>query len=400
MSSPGRPIVKFEINFNRPLASLDKIKNICSNPSIKSNVENFAKALLNHVGDYESKSCQTVIDSSSMLDMIGERDTKENVINAISEQTKNMASYEKSFLLSIIWKQIHEIDQVKLSLMFYNELSFEGQCDLFTLLGKELNEVLYNASKQSQISSTELNLENLKKSSKSDFYNSCDDRLKSFIDSITDRPHSSFDNINWKSNIYENFLKARNKLFNSAVGIKEHMVSYLDSGKSRHTSQVFSRQGGKSTRPVLEDILKQSEEICQFREPVGSTLFFSFDNIQTLLKSHRIGGEHQKKALAIVVTSILSQMPDGDLKKSKIQYKTENCPGNWLYQYQYNAENKCLSQKIDTSVLKSCLAFNEEDHKLFEEYFEKELEDAIEFVKNDMEDDLQDSVDRKAKAIS
>ena len=54
---------------------------------------------------------------------------------------------------------------------------------------------------------------------------------------------------------------------------------------------------------------------------------------------------------------------------------------------------------IDTNVLKPCLTFNEEDHKLFEEYFEKELEDAIEFVKNDMEDNLQDSVDRKTKAI-
>ena len=134
-----------------------------------------------------------------MLDMIGERDTKENVVNAISEQTKNMASHEKSFLVFIIWKQIH--DQVKLSLMFYNELSFEGQCDLFTLLGKELNGVLYNASKQSQISSTGLNLESLKSSNKSDFYNSCDNRLKSFIDSITDLPQNSFDNINWKSNI-------------------------------------------------------------------------------------------------------------------------------------------------------------------------------------------------------
>ena len=81
-------------------------------------------------------------------------------------------------------------------MIFFNDLSFEGQCDLFTLLGKELNEVLYNASKQSQISSTVLNLENLKKYSKSDFYNSCDDRLKSFIDSITDRPQSLFDNIN------------------------------------------------------------------------------------------------------------------------------------------------------------------------------------------------------------
>ena len=102
MSSPGRPIVKFDINFNRPLPSLDKIKNICSNPSIKNNVEKFAKALLNHVWDYESKSCQTDTDSSSMLDMICEWDTKENVIIAISEQTKNMARYEKSFLVSII----------------------------------------------------------------------------------------------------------------------------------------------------------------------------------------------------------------------------------------------------------------------------------------------------------
>ena len=51
-------------------------KNICSNRSIKNNVEKFAKALLNHVGDYESKSCQTDTDSSSMLDMICERDTK------------------------------------------------------------------------------------------------------------------------------------------------------------------------------------------------------------------------------------------------------------------------------------------------------------------------------------
>ena len=58
-----------------------------------------------------------------------------------------------------------------------------------------------------------------------------------------------------------------------------------------------------------------------------------------------------------------------------------------------------FSQKIDTCVLRSCLALNEEDHKLFEEYFEKELEDAIEFVKNYMEDNLQDSVDRKTKAI-
>ena len=388
--SPGRPTEKVEINFKRPFDALDKIKNFCSNPIVKANVISFANALLSLTGVCESKSCQTDI----------ERDTSENVINSISEQTQHMANYEKSFLLSIIWKQMHEIDQVKLLLMFYTELSFEGQCDLFALLGKQLNCELYEATKCSDNGAAKLNLENLKKSSKADFYKSCDNRLQSFIDSITEHQKRTCDNLNWKSNIYENLLKARNKQFNSVVGIKEHMVSYLDSGKSMQTSQVFSKQGGKSTRPVLENILKNSEEICQFKEPVGSTIFFTFDNIQTLLKSHRIQGEQGKKALAIVVTSILCLKPDGDKKKSLIQYKTEYCPGNWLYQYQYMPENQCFSLKIDTDILKECIAFDEEEKKLFEEYFERELEEAIEFVKNDMHENLQDSVDQKAKALT
>ena len=148
--SPGRPTEKVEINFKRPFDALDKIKNFCSNPIVKANVISFANALLSLTGVCESKSCQTDI----------ERDTSENVINSISEQTQHMANYEKSFLLSIIWKQMHEIDQVKLLLMFYNELSFEGQCDLFALLGKQLNCELYEATKCSDNGAAKLNLEN------------------------------------------------------------------------------------------------------------------------------------------------------------------------------------------------------------------------------------------------
>ena len=48
------------------------------------------------------------------------------------------------------------------------------------------------------------------------------------------------------------------------------------------------------------------------------------------------------------------------------------------------------------------MALDEEDLKLFEQYFEKELEKAIEYVKNDIQDQesLQDSVDIKAKAMT
>lgn len=118
------------------------------------------------------------------------------------------------------------------------------------------------------------------------------------------------ENLNFKSNAYENILKARNGKFISEAGIKEHMVTYLASGKSRHASQKNSNQGGKGTRPVLEKILKNSEVSCRYSAPEKAFLYYSFDNIQKLLKSYRIGGNHQKKVLAIVVCSILCMLFD------------------------------------------------------------------------------------------
>ena len=265
------------------------------------------------------------------------------------------------------------------------------------MLGNSLNEDLYKASKQCDVIGKDLNLEDLKKSSKGDFFKSCDVRIKSFINCITERKTSTCDNENFRSNVYENLLKARNSKFNSVVGVKENMVVYLSSGKSRHTSQVFSKQGGKGTRPLLETILKNSESICVFKAPEGSTLFFTFDNIQTLLKSHRIGGEHQKKVLAIVVCSTLCLQPDGD-KKSKVQYKYENCPANWLFEYKFQPDTKTYNKSINSNSLKNCLVLNEEEMNLFEEIFEKDLEKALIYVTNDMNENLKDSIDIEAKA--
>ena len=91
-------------------------------------------------------------------------------------------------------------------------------------------------------------------------------------------------------------LKARNAKYVSSVGLKEHIVSYLSSGKSMHNTQVFSKQGAKGTRPVIESVLKTSEKTCKFKPPEKSPLFFLFDNIQTLVKSHQIAGDHQIQA--------------------------------------------------------------------------------------------------------
>ena len=110
---------------------------------------------------------------------------------------------------------------------------------------------------------------------------------------------STNDNLNFKSNAYENILKARNSKFVCTIGMKEHMVVYLSSGKSHHASQVFSKQGGKGNINSLEQILMNSENICKFITPEKSTLFFTFDNIQTLLKLEEterfMTGRHTKQ---------------------------------------------------------------------------------------------------------
>ena len=145
---------------------------------------------------------------------------------------------------------------------------------------------------------------------------------------------------------------------------------YLSSGKSEHASQIFSKQGGKGTRPTLEVILKNYETVCTFKAPDMTTLFFSFDNIQKLLKAHRIGGNHQKKVLAVIVCSILCLLPDGECKNT-IQYAVKNYPASWYSNYKF--ETGLVIEDISTETLKKCIKVSQEDHDIFNKVFENIL---------------------------
>ena len=190
-------------------------------------------------------------------------------------------------------------------------------------------------------------------------------------------------------------MKARNNKFVSMVGTKEHLVVYLASGKSEQASQIFSKQGGKCTRPTLELILKNSESVCIFKAPELTTLFFSFDNIQKLLKSHRIGGNHQKKVLAVIVCSILCLLPDGECKNT-IQYAVKNSPASWYSNYRFEAG--LVIEDISTESLKKCIKLSKEDYDVFKNVFHNDLKGAIEYVKNDIINGHEDSIDVKTKA--
>ena len=127
------------------------------------------------------------------------------------------------------------------------------------------------------------------------------------------------------------------------------------------------------------------------------TLLFSYDNIQTLLKSHRIGGAQQKKILTIVVCSILCLMPDGE-QLSNIQYSHENTPANWYSEYIFEPEKNMFIEDLNSTTLKECLNLEKEEIDIFNEIFEKDLEHALEFVKNDIDENQQDSIDHLSKS--
>ena len=112
-----------------------------------------------------------------------------------------------------------EKDQVKMLFIFYEDLSLEGQSDM---LGLSLNRDLYKSSKENNTFSKDLDLEQLKRASKVTFYESCDIRLKNFIDYITECERSTSENVNFKSNVYENLLKARN----STIYFQKVMFNY------------------------------------------------------------------------------------------------------------------------------------------------------------------------------
>ena len=374
-SGPGRPKTKIEINLLDPKESLETFQKFCKVKSTKNNLKEIGSGLINMTTETFTRGTQMELEVESVCELISKFDI-----------------YEKCYLMDIINSQMENEDKVKNTFMLYSDLPYEQKCEMFALLGNSLNDVIYEKSNVKSKNGGDLTIEDLKNVNKRMYYEECEGRLKHFIDHLTHRKRSDKDNTNFKSNIYENILKARNMKYLSKMGVKEHMVTYLSSGKSVHASQAFSKQGGKGTRPILEAVLKNSESVCKFEAPENTTLFFSFDNIQTLLKSHRIGGAQQMKVLAIVVCSILCLMPDGD-KPSDIQYKLENTPAYWYSQYIYEATKKVVIQELNTSTLKDCLKLDKEETDIFNDFFEKDLKIALDFVENDLDDNQQDSID-------
>ena len=165
---PGRPSNKVELSLTNPVRSLVQIRAFCEN-SENGNIKfrEFAGELLNLTVSTAPIETQT-----------------ENSVQNIFEQTENLTSYEKSYLISNIWNSLHQDFQVKLFFLLYSDFDEVQQAEVFALLGDSLNKTLFNET-QKNYGADKLDLNILKERTKRDFYNNCDKRLTNFLDPRT-----------------------------------------------------------------------------------------------------------------------------------------------------------------------------------------------------------------------
>ena len=267
VTKAGRPKTKIEINFNEPLKNFEQIKRLAQLDDMKILLKEFGIAILELFKDDE-------------VDIDDESQTPAEIITEVFHQ---------------IPLDHHEV-MVEPICEFIDKMNLENQTKLYSKLGLSLNKVLYEISDNE--TSSDLNLADLMNYKKEAFYESLDPRLKAFVDSITEKSgnrKNNHDNKNFKINAVENLMKARNNNHVSVSGVREHIVAYLSSGKSRHVTQLFSKQGPKGSRPLLENILENSMEVFKFEAPQDKSVFISFDNIQKLYKNYRLGVSENKK---------------------------------------------------------------------------------------------------------
>ena len=138
----------------------------------------------------------------------------------------DMSSDDFSFIISYLWMHLETDSKLKLLMKIFSDLGFDEQSDFYEFLGHCLNSDIYEESilmTEKLVWSLTL-VFNWKAIKKKIFYDRCDSRLNSFIDNLTENASYKNDNQNFKSNINDNILKARNGKYISEVGLKEHTL--------------------------------------------------------------------------------------------------------------------------------------------------------------------------------
>ena len=107
-----------------------------------------------------------------------------------------------------------------------------------------------------------------------------------------------------------------------------------------------------------------------FSPPQNVSCFYSFTNIQTLFRSHRVDGKNADTVLAIVVISVLATDTDRDTESS-IRYLSEHSPASWYSSLQKHPTKEILVEKFDDKILMEIMKV---DESMVAEYVKRAVE--------------------------
>ena len=191
------------------------------------------------------------------------------------------------------------------------EFSIEGQIRFLSLLGETFSEHLYDISQHHRYKKGQT-MEDLANINIQDYYELFDVRLRALVEGCCkkkkERQDRNVDNLNEVCEILEGLVKARHSKYVSEHGIRQHLVGYIDSKKSKTVLQIFNKVGAKGSRPLLEDVIKHTELAVSFSPPRNVSCFYSFDNIQTLFRSYRLNGKNADKTAMHSMTVCIARV--------------------------------------------------------------------------------------------
>ena len=395
----GRPTRRFTFNLNDLSETIDNVRNICENDNTKMLVIDLCNMMQNEFIEKKSVETQSDNDQQDSFTQTLRNETKDFECQASPNSDTITNSPNSDNILDMIskldpddWEYIVQNTFVNIEYKAANlwnmleQMEIDDQIQFYSLLGHSLNNYLYNTSKEKS-AAKDVTIPDLIKVTKAEEFEGLDERLKILFKTMTEKTREKHgkqgkDNTAQLYNCLESLLKARNHNFVSLPGLKEHLVCYISSNKSRNNSDILSHIGAHGNINMLDRILGNSHIKCKFEDPKHYSLYVSFDNIQQLQKSHRLTGQEQQKIYGIIVTSILGILPDGD-KIDKIQYQARNSLSNWFTDLKLDETNQIVYNKLDFDCLKDIASISEANEKIIDDFFIQDLKNELDIVKKE-----------------
>ena len=398
-SMPGAPQTIINLNFNNVADAFDRVKMLCERYSTtKAKVKRFFTLMKNYFQEEDLKDTETQATPQTNNAATQTDDDNPDTVQKVLDLVKHLDADNRVFILEAMWLNIPEEERVSTIYKLYSDITLEfgieGQIRFLSLLGETFSEHLLNIYKEHRYKNG-TTMEDLANIKNQDYYEIFDERLKALIEGCCKKKFAGTNNLNDICEVLEGLVKARHRHYVSEHGIRQHLLGYIDSKKSGTVLQVFNKVGAKGSKRLLEDVIKNTELAVSFSPPRNVSCFYSFDNIQTLFRSHRLEGKNADKVLAIVVTSVLATLPDG-VSESNIQYLSEHSPASWYTSLQKHPTKEIFVEKLDEKILMEIMNISEEDETLIDEYFKKAVENELDIVMKEIDMDTgKDLVDLK-----